>query len=114
VQYGEQLEGEQVEDLDFVEFGRPPFLMPDRRTAVYEIERKHRYANHVIHVTLRCDFILDCHGNPVDGDHLRGRLPSGNGSPGGLFESWFRVVSDADYDRAVAGTASPASQAEER
>jgi hypothetical protein len=42
-------------------------------------------------VTLRCDFILDCHGNPVDGDHLGGRLPSGNGTPGGTFRSWFAV-----------------------
>jgi hypothetical protein len=42
-------------------------------------------------VTLLCDFILDCHGNPVDGDHLRGRLPSGNGTPGGVFRSWFAV-----------------------
>ena len=42
-------------------------------------------------VTLLCDFILDCHGNPVDGDHLRGRLPSGNGTPGGVFRSWFTV-----------------------
>jgi hypothetical protein len=23
---------------------------------------------------------------------LRGRLPSGNGTAGGVFESWFRVV----------------------
>jgi hypothetical protein len=42
-------------------------------------------------VTLLCDFILDCHGNPVDGHHLRGRLPSGNGTPGGVFRSWFAV-----------------------
>jgi hypothetical protein len=42
-------------------------------------------------VTLLCDFILDCHGNPVDGDHMRGRLPSGNGTPGGVFRSWFTV-----------------------
>ena len=42
-------------------------------------------------VTLLCDFILDCHGNPVDGDHLGGRLPSGNGVPGGVFRSWFAV-----------------------
>jgi hypothetical protein len=42
-------------------------------------------------VTLLCDFILDCHGNPVDGDHLGGRLPSGNGTPGGVFRSWFAV-----------------------
>jgi hypothetical protein len=51
-------------------------------------------AGSVVYVTLKCDFILDCHGNPVDGEHLRGRLPSGDGGPGGTFESWFRVVAD--------------------
>jgi hypothetical protein len=40
---------------------------------------------------LLCDFILDCHGNPVDGDHMRGHLPSGSGTPGGVFRSWFTV-----------------------
>ena len=45
------------------------------------------------YITLRCDFILDCHGEPVDGDHLYGRLPSGNGTPGGLFESWVKITS---------------------
>lgn len=48
--------------------------------------------NSTILITLKCDFILDCHRMPVDGEHLRGRLPSGDGRAGGLFESWFRVV----------------------
>jgi hypothetical protein len=48
-----------------------------------------------VYVTLKCDFILDCHGKPVDGNHLQGRLPSGDGTPGGIFESWFVI----DYDR---------------
>lgn len=52
-----------------------------------------------ISVQLKCDFILDCREIPVDGDHLRGRLPSGNGVPGGTFESWFHVMS-ADEERA--------------
>lgn len=47
-----------------------------------------------LHITLRCDFIVDCNGNPVDGNHLRGELPTGDGIPGGTFESWFFV----DYD----------------
>ena len=34
--------------------------------------------------------LLDCLGEAVDGDHLRGELPSGDGVPGGTFESWFR------------------------
>lgn len=44
-----------------------------------------------VYVTLLCDFVLDEHGKPVDGNHLGGRLPSGNGAPGGAFESWFRI-----------------------
>jgi hypothetical protein len=55
-------------------------------------------ANNIVYVSLKCDFILDCHGNPVDGNHLRGRLPSGNGTPGGVFESWFRVVDVHHHD----------------
>jgi hypothetical protein len=50
-------------------------------------------------VQLKCDFILDCRETPVDGDHLRGRLPTGNGVPGGTFESWFHVMS-ADEEQA--------------
>jgi hypothetical protein len=45
-------------------------------------------------VTLRCDFLLDCQGQPVDGNHLGGRVPTGDGVPGGTFESWFTLVDD--------------------
>jgi hypothetical protein len=45
----------------------------------------------IVYITLKCDFILDCRGNPVDGAHLRGQLPTGNGRGGGIFESWFKV-----------------------
>jgi hypothetical protein len=45
-------------------------------------------------VTLRCDFLLDCRGRPVDGNHLAGRVPTGDGVPGGTFESWFTLVDD--------------------
>jgi len=51
-------------------------------------------AGNDVFVALKCDFIVDCLGQPVDGEHLRGELPSGDGSPGGTFESWFRVVAD--------------------
>jgi len=71
----------------------------DGRVAVFQIDpdflnRRSNLAGNVVYVTLKCDFILDCHGNPVDGNHLRGRLPTGDGTPGGTFESWFRVVAD--------------------
>ena len=100
VQYGEQAERRQVEDLDFVQYARPPYLLPDRRTAVYEFLKPFKsYRDHVIHVTLRCDFIVDCLKRPVDGNHLRGLLPTGDGIEGGTFESWFLIVDDADYDK---------------
>jgi hypothetical protein len=52
-------------------------------------------------ITLKCNVIVDHSGTPVDGD-LLARLesdgsayfvdtPTGNGVPGGLFESWVRV-----------------------
>ncbi len=44
-----------------------------------------------VFIRLLGDFVLDCHGNPVDANHVAGLLPSGNGSPGGTFESWFRL-----------------------
>lgn len=98
--------GQQREDLDFVMYRERPKLMPDCRTAVFEVLKPEEYVHQVVHVTLRCDFILDCDGNAVDGDHLRGRLPSGNGIEGGTFESWFLVVHDDEYQREMQG-ASP-------
>ena len=101
VQYGEQYDDRQMEDLDFVEYARPPYLTPDGRTAVYEIRKPATYRSHILHVTLRCDFLLDCRRRPVDGDHLRGTLPSGDGMAGGTFESWFHVVDDEEYERVM-------------
>jgi len=91
--------GQQREDLDFVMFTTAPHVLADRRTAQFDIFQPEEYVGDTIHVTLRCDFIVDCNGNPVDGNHLRGELPSGDGVPGGTFESWFRVVKDHDYDQ---------------
>jgi hypothetical protein len=48
-----------------------------------------------IYVTLKCDFILDCHDNAVDGNFLGAKFPTGDGVQGGTFESWFDVVPDA-------------------
>jgi hypothetical protein len=86
-------------DLEFLPFLRdcPPTL-EDPCLAVFTIDpglidvrARRTIGDSTIHVTLRCDVILDCHGNPVDGNHLRGTLPSGDGIQGGTFESWFRV-----------------------
>jgi hypothetical protein len=50
--------------------------------------------NTYLYVTLKCDFILDCHHHPVDGNHLKGTTPTGDGHAGGTFESWFRIDND--------------------
>lgn len=104
VQYGEQRDDRQMEDLDFVEYVQAPYLSADGRTAIYEIRKPATYRSHVLHVTLRCDFLLDCRQRPVDGEHLGGRLPSGDGTPGGVFESWFHVVDDDEYERLMRET----------
>jgi hypothetical protein len=67
------------------------------------------YARHHLHehnfdvfLTLRCDKVIDAEGLPVDGNLLASiredeehdyalRHPTGDGVPGGLFESWIRV-----------------------
>jgi hypothetical protein len=44
----------------------------------------------MVRVLLRCDFVLDSDTKiPVDGNFLSGKLPTGDGVAGGLFESWF-------------------------
>lgn len=70
-----------------------------------EYARQHCHEhNFDLFITLRCDKVIDEHGLPVDGN-LLGRLvteqgedsdyvvegPTGDGVPGGLFESWIRV-----------------------
>jgi hypothetical protein len=91
-----------AEGLEFLPYPEdsPPRL-EDGCTAVFTIDPAYlaeygRRSLHdvVIYVSLRCDFILDCRGIPVDGNHLRGRLPSGDGVQGGLFESWFEIRDD--------------------
>jgi hypothetical protein len=45
-----------------------------------------------IRILLRCDFVVDVKELAVDGNFLRGRLPTGDMVEGGLFESWFSAV----------------------
>lgn len=88
----------------------PPVVDPnDPRRAVFTIDAdacsgRLNLGNSFVYVVLKCDFILDCDGRPVDGNHLGGRLPSGDGVPGGTFESWFYV--DAGVDSAHGSSAS--------
>ncbi len=96
------------DDLEFVPYDVdcPPHL-EDGCRAVYVIDpnllhgrRRGGLIGSTIYITLLADFVLDCHLQPVDGDHLAGRLPSGNGTPGGTFRSWFRIGNDQTYEEA--------------
>ena len=49
-----------------------------------------------VRVALLCDFFMDATGRAVDGGFVGGTLPSGSGSEGGRFESWFRIGEDLD------------------
>lgn len=51
----------------------------------------------VLRLMLYADFLLDINNppRPLDGNHIGGRLPTGNGQPGNTFISWFRVPADA-------------------
>jgi hypothetical protein len=95
--------GDGYDDLEYASFAKPPHVENDC-VAVYEIDPRNQsrpfayLENHTVFVTLKCDFVLDCHDVPVDGDHLAGILPSGDGIRGGTFESWFRVMPDFERD----------------
>jgi hypothetical protein len=91
-------QGEQYEDLDFVVYDEPPALTENLYQAEYKISsRKHHrdeysyLIGHIIWITLKCDFLYDCHGVRVDGNN--------DGIAGGTFESWVKVVSDYDYEQ---------------
>lgn len=75
----------------------PDYINRDRPADRKQYDR-YSILGSVVYVTLKCDFILDCHGNPVDGNFLRGVMPTGNGVPGGVFESWFRVVYEKEEE----------------
>lgn len=68
---------------------------------------RHHLSDHSfdLYISLRCDKVVDERGLAVDGELLAGRLedeerdyvikhPTGNGIPGGLFESWIRIRRD--------------------
>jgi hypothetical protein len=88
------------EDLEFITPAEGSPTVEDGRWAVFTIDERQLFgrrgsiSGRTIHVTLEGDFILDCHRNAVDVNYLGGELPTGNGTPGGVFKSWFRVVPD--------------------
>lgn len=47
-------------------------------------------------IVIKCDFLLDSQGRAVDGNHLGGRLTSGDGIPGGDFESWLIITKNTE------------------
>jgi hypothetical protein len=59
-----------------------------------------------LYLLLRCNLIIDDHGDPVDGELLAGlqdeqyvpMFPTGDGIPGGLFESWIRVGHHTEHN----------------
>ncbi|MCG8353891.1 MAG: hypothetical protein MI924_39505 [Chloroflexales bacterium] len=84
----------------------PPYWDPQECAAIFPVheewlEGSDTLVDHIVHVTLKCDFVLDCHDLAVDGNHLGGVAPTGDGIAGGTFESWFRVVDDGANARAL-------------
>jgi hypothetical protein len=67
---------------------------------VFEIEHRElrRLRAAFVRVRLLGDFVLDAHGNPVDAEFLGGVLPTGDGTAGGTFESWFWIGEDEDQE----------------
>lgn len=55
-----------------------------------------------IEIEIRGDLILDCHGQAVDASCAGpGKLPSGNGTPGGVYLSTFRVQGRLEANNGV-------------
>lgn len=74
---------------------RPPYIDEEQRDAlVTSITAPPSAApgdQDLLRVRLNCDFLMDDTGQAVDGSFLGGRLPTGNGCPGGIFESWVTI-----------------------
>lgn len=89
--------GEEYEDLDFAPPVGAPTLTPDGLHAEYKVaprpgsDRCDYLEKHILWITIKCDFLYDCHGRRVDGNN--------NGVEGGTFESWVKVVPGYEYER---------------
>lgn len=44
-----------------------------------------------VRITIKADFLPDCDGIAVDGDFVQPSFPTGDGVPGGTFESWLSI-----------------------
>jgi len=107
-----------VRNVDDMTVGHPLEVIPakvwqntDRNLLVLQVDRSYaeEYLSDItfdLYLTIRCNLIADDQGNPVDGDLLarrqsdgtfEGTPPTGNGTPGGAFESWIRVSPGKKY-----------------
>jgi hypothetical protein len=109
-----------VRHVENVTTGHPLEILPakvwqstDRTTLFLQIERSFvedylSEGTFDLYLTIRCNLIADDRGNPVDGN-LLARLqtdgtfeatpPTGDGVPGGTFESWIRVRQGRQYSK---------------
>ena len=77
-----------------------PRLSDNRRCAVFDIpsgllQGRTSIRNSTVFVTIRGDFVEDCHGRAISAAHILGDVAyrgTGNMVQGGLFESWFYVA----------------------
>ena len=95
MRYRQGQQGEEI--LDYLPDTPPAVEAEDK--IVYTIDsrffagaNRDLLVGSTVSVRLDCDFIVDSENEPVDCDFLRGELPTGDGVPGGTFESWFLVV----------------------
>lgn len=102
----EQIVPPEPEELQ----GRPvtPRLSQNGRCAIFDLEHdmlrgRFGYSGSYIHVRVLCDFLVDCHGRAPSGAHIAGDAMgrgTGNGVPGGVFESWFYLRNAGRGDKA--------------
>lgn len=77
-------------------------LLKDGCTAIYRFTNGELMGEETpvlkrsLYITLKCDFILDENHIAVDGNYLGGQVPTGDGVPGGQFESWLRITDKHD------------------
>jgi hypothetical protein len=63
---------------------------PNGAAMIFPRESANKFERREMFVQVRCDIVTDVDKKlPVDGDFLRGELPTGNQIPGGTFWSWF-------------------------
>jgi hypothetical protein len=99
--------GGAQEDVRFLPFPyREPPILVDDHIATFRIDPRYLdmasrddLKDKMVYITLKCDFIIDCLGIPVDGAHLGGTLPTHSGRMGGDFQSWFYVTEEDEDGR---------------